>query len=208
LPAPGFRDEVVGLDRVGQRVLCRHRPAVPYDFASISIGSTPQVAGVRGAAEHAVAVKPIHRFNERWLALLERVRHQRGAMTIALVGGGAGGVELALAMQYRLRREIQALGRDPDDLHFHLFTDADQVLPTHNAGVRGDSSRSGATRRGRMAVPRWSRCRPAAEDRDGATWRPTKSSGSPRPAAPPGWLAPVWRWTATASFRSTMCFSR
>ena len=131
-----FRDEVVGLDRVGQRVLCRHRPAVPYDFASINIGSTPQVAGVRGAAEHAVAVKPIHRFNERWLALLERVRHQRGAMTIALVGGGAGGVELALAMQYRLRREIQALGRDPDDLHFHLFTDADQVLPTHNAGVR------------------------------------------------------------------------
>ena len=36
-----FRDEVVGLDRVGQRVLCRHRPAVPYDFASINIGSTP-----------------------------------------------------------------------------------------------------------------------------------------------------------------------
>ena len=132
-----YRDEVIGLDRAAGRVLCRHRPAVPYDFASINIGSTPQVARVNGAEAHAVPVKPIHQFNQRWLALLARVRAQAGrTTTIAVVGGGAGGVELTLAMQYRLRHELQSLGRDPDALVFHLFTSSAQILPTHNAGVR------------------------------------------------------------------------
>ena len=132
-----YRDEVIGLDRAAGRVLCRHRPAMPYDFASINIGSTPQVARVNGADAHAVPVKPIHQFNQRWLALLARVRAQAGrTTTIAVVGGGAGGVELTLAMQYRLRHELQSLGRDPDTLVFHLFTSSAQILPTHNAGVR------------------------------------------------------------------------
>jgi selenide,water dikinase len=53
-----------------------------------------------------------------------------------VVGGGAGGVELTLAMQHRLRRELQALGRNPDELVFHLFTRDRELMPTHNAGVR------------------------------------------------------------------------
>jgi selenide,water dikinase len=131
-----YKDEVIGIDRASRKVLCRHRPPVTYDALSINIGSTPQLAQVAGASEHAVPVKPIRRFNERWLALLERVCLHPGATTIALVGAGAGGVELTLAMQYRLRRELLALGRDPDELHFHLFSADPQILSTHNARVR------------------------------------------------------------------------
>ncbi|MBX9610968.1 MAG: selenide, water dikinase SelD [Burkholderiales bacterium] len=131
-----YRDEVVGIDRAAGQVRCRHRPPVAYDWLSINIGSTPQVQQVPGAAEHAVPVKPIHQFNQRWLALLERVRRHPGRTTIAVVGGGAGGVELTLAMQYRLRAELRAQGRDPAELNFHLFTASAEILPTHNAGVR------------------------------------------------------------------------
>jgi selenide,water dikinase len=131
-----YRDEVVGIDRVAAKVLCRHRPPVPYDLASINIGSTPQVNGVPGASEHAVPVKPIYQFNQRWLSLLARVRQHPGRTTIAVVGGGAGGVELTLSMQYRLRQELQALGRDPGELTFHLFNTGPTLLPTHNARVR------------------------------------------------------------------------
>ena len=131
-----YRDEVVGIDRAARKVLCRNRPPVPYDALSINIGSTPQLARVAGAAEHAIPVKPIRRFNERWLALLERVCKHPGATTIAVVGAGAGGVELTLAMQYRLRNELQALGRDPDELSFHLFSADPQILATHNVRVR------------------------------------------------------------------------
>jgi selenide,water dikinase len=132
-----YRDEVIGLDRSGQRVLCRNRPAVPYDLLSINIGSTPQLAGVEGAEQHAVPVKPIYAFNQRWLALLARVRqHTQGPLRIAVVGAGAGGVELLLAMQYRLLNEFKALGRDPKLLQFILLGADAEVLPTHNAGVK------------------------------------------------------------------------
>ena len=132
-----FHDEAVGIDRDERRVLCRTRPPVPYDVLSINIGSTPQLARVKGAAEHAVPVKPIRRFNDHWLALLGRIRTHAGKATIAVVGAGAGGVELLLAMQHRLRGELSALERDPDDLRFHLFSAHADILPTHNATVRG-----------------------------------------------------------------------
>lgn len=131
-----YRDEAIALDRAGKKVLCRSRPPVPYDLLSINIGSTPMLSNVAGAAEHAIPVKPIHAFNQRWLALLERVVRHPGAMNIAVVGAGAGGVELTLAMQYRLRNELRAAGRDPHDLHFHLLDSGSAILPTHNGAVR------------------------------------------------------------------------
>jgi selenide, water dikinase len=131
-----YRDEVIGIDRAGQKVICKSRPPVPYDQLSINIGSTPQLASTPGAAEHAVAVKPIRNFNDRWLSLLERVKTHAGATKIAVVGGGAGGVELLLAMQFRLRNELKTLGRNPDELQFHLLTSSATILPTHNARVQ------------------------------------------------------------------------
>ena len=131
-----YHDEVIGIDRINQKVLCKNRPPIPYDQLSINIGSTPQLRNVPGAAEHAVAVKPIRNFNDRWLQLLERVKTHSGQTTIAVVGAGAGGVELLLAMQYRLRNELTKLGRNPDELTFHLLTSSHTILPTHNARVR------------------------------------------------------------------------
>ena len=170
-----YLDEVVGLDRQDRKVLCRHRPPVSYDRLSINIGSTPDMTRVNGAADHAIPVKPIRRFNDRWLALLERVCRHAGLTTIALVGAGAGGVELTLAMQYRLRNELQKLGRDPDELRFHLFSAEPDILPTHNArvrrsfervlaqrGVHGASGRRGergVARQGGYARRRSGRCR-------------------------------------------------
>jgi len=132
-------DAVIGIDRSQQQVLCAQRPPIPYDLLSINIGSTPQLPPGDGAQALAVSVKPIAQFNQRWLALLEKARHwpeHRGPLNIAVVGGGAGGVELLLAMQYRLRQERQALGRSPEQLRFVLLTADDDILTTHNPGVR------------------------------------------------------------------------
>ncbi|MHA7854462.1 selenide, water dikinase SelD [Marinobacter shengliensis] len=131
-----YRAEVTGIDRAAKRVICKGRPNVPYDILSINIGSSPRVSEVSGAAEHAVPVKPITGFNNRWLSLLSRIENHDGPMTIAVVGAGAGGVELTLAMQFRLRNELANRGKDPDQLHFHLFDAANEILPTHNAKVR------------------------------------------------------------------------
>ena len=131
-----FSDEVTGIDRAAGKVICRNRPAVPYDLLSINIGSTPRLGEVAGAAEHAIPVKPIFEFNQRWLALIERVRRHPGRTRIGIVGAGAGGVELTLAMQFRLRNELTALQRNPDELEFHLFEGGPHILPTHSPQVR------------------------------------------------------------------------
>jgi len=128
--------KVTGLDRTAQRVHLRNRPDIPYDLLSINTGSTPKLRQVAGAHANAVPVKPIAQFNQRWLRLLERVRGLHSRFTVAVVGGGAGGVELLLSVQHRLRRELQQQGRNPDLLQCVLLTATDTILPTHNRWVR------------------------------------------------------------------------
>src|SRR5262249_20537618 len=93
-----YKDEVVGLDLAGPPVICRRRPPVPYDLLSLNIGSTPNTADVPGASEHAIPVKPIDGFLRRFEALQARVLARKGRTALALVGAGAGGVELLLAV--------------------------------------------------------------------------------------------------------------
>ena len=131
-----FHDQVTGIDRAAQRVHCRQRPSVAYDLLSINIGSTPDQRGLHGAAEQVLPVKPVRGFNERWLALLERIGKGNGPATIAVVGAGAGGVELTLALQYRLRKTRLAHGTDPAAVRFHLFSADAEILVTHPPAVR------------------------------------------------------------------------
>ncbi len=143
-----FVDEATGLDLAGKRVLCRSRPPVPYDVLSLDIGSTPR-ADVPGVAEHATRVKPIDGFLARFEALQDRVRAAGRPMRIAVVGSGAGGVEILLAIRHRLGGTHE----------FHLFGEAETVLPSHNARVQRSFARHLAKRARRRAlrVRGWSR---------------------------------------------------
>ncbi len=140
-------DEVVGIDRHARTVRCASAREMHYDYLSLNIGSAPRMGEVAAADSPAVPVKPIRHFRRCWLDLLQRVcTHREPSTTIAVVGAGAGGVELLLAMQHRLRREIRASGRQPEQLRFHLFTRSPQILPTHAARVREHFMRELAAR--------------------------------------------------------------
>ena len=123
-----IHDEAIGLDRASRRVVCRDHPPIRYDVVSLDIGSTPRPGDVPGAALHTTPVKPIDRFAARWEAILERARAE-GHIRLAIVGGGAGGVELALAAQHRL---TGLLGTAPE---ITLVT-REGLLPSHNRNVR------------------------------------------------------------------------
>jgi selenide, water dikinase len=131
-----YQDEVVDLDLSARRVVCRHRPPVPYDLLSLNIGSTPNTADVPGASEHAIPVKPIDGFLSRFEALKARVLARKGRTRVALVGAGAGGVELLLSVERRLRQEVARSGLDAGDLSFVLVSDVADILPGFPAAFR------------------------------------------------------------------------
>lgn len=132
-----FHEEAIGLDRAAKRVICAGRPPVPYDVLSIDVGSRPRQDDVPGAAEHAVPLKPIDRSIGRWEAVVARARSGApGApFRLCVVGGGAAGVEVSLAAEYRLRRELEKAGLDPRSLEITLVA-GDGILPSHPPRVR------------------------------------------------------------------------
>jgi selenide, water dikinase len=133
-------DEAIGLDLEARRVRCRAHPPVPYDLLSIDIGSTP-VMPASGAAGHAIPVKPIDGFLARWEAMHERIVAAGDRRHVAVVGGGAGGVELMLAVQHRLRRSLVRAGRSISLVEYHLFSRSVAILPSHHARVQRIFSR-------------------------------------------------------------------
>ena len=108
--------------------MCRAHPPIRWDFLSLDIGAAPRADEVPGAALHTVAVKPISQFAVRWKALVARAR-RLPRLRLAVVGGGAGGVELALSAQYRLARLCDG------SAEVTLVT-RDALLASHNRRVR------------------------------------------------------------------------
>jgi len=108
---------VNGIDLQQQQVLTDSQAAISYDQLSIDIGSTPDTS-VPGAKEYAVGVKPVSHFGYVWDELLQNAHGSAGEWGI--VGAGAGGVELVLAMAHRL----QAM----PEIKFHLIFSGQQIL--------------------------------------------------------------------------------
>ena len=120
-----FVDRAIAIDFSKNLVICQTRPPVNFDLLSIDIGSTPATLSVPGAAEYAIAAKPVPEFLASWNQLISRRQnHPEKLLRIAIVGGGAGGVELALNMHSRLQSEI------------HLFHSGAELMPAHNKRVR------------------------------------------------------------------------
>ncbi len=106
---------VVGLDVEQRRLDLDGHPSIRYDVLSINSGAVPGVTGAAG-----VPVKPIGRFLPEW----RRVRAAaRDGQRVTLIGGGAGGVELAMAMRRALDSGVE----------IRLLTE--RLLPAQNDGA-------------------------------------------------------------------------
>lgn len=108
---------VTGLD-LGRREVIAGDLRLPYDLLSINIGITPDVKGVPGAADHAVRVKPVSGL----LAAVDTLGEGR----LVIVGAGAGGVELALALRARMGPAAA----------IELISEGSEIMASHPARVR------------------------------------------------------------------------
>jgi selenide, water dikinase len=114
-----------------QEVVLAEGSTIQYDILSIDVGSTSAMAGVPGAAENAIATRPVEALLQAWNDLTERAAAgANGLGVLAVVGGGAAGVELLLAMQYRLAQLFER-----STVRFVLVTDTDRLLTGHDPKV-------------------------------------------------------------------------
>ncbi len=141
-------DQAIGLDLTQNQVLCGTHPPLSFDILSIDIGSTPHQLRVPGAAEQTIPVKPISKFLQYWQQIQEKTQQfPQQKQRFAIVGGGAGGVELALSVQAHLQRIYHQAKQPTHHLELHLFHRGDRLIPERHPGV-GQTLQNILSRRG------------------------------------------------------------
>lgn len=89
---------VAALDAAKRHVQLEDGRTLDYEIASLNLGSIP--AAAPGSVQHALAAKPFENFMERWLEVKDSVRK------VGVVGAGAAGVEIAMAVAYRAAADV------------------------------------------------------------------------------------------------------
>lgn len=118
-----IKARVTGIDPNLKQISLQGSDEIKFDVLSLDIGSTPDQS-IKGAREFATGVKPITGFQSQWRTL-QTVLDQESTkentnLDWGVVGAGAGGVELVLAMAYRLRLVSH--------LRFHLVFRRPRIL--------------------------------------------------------------------------------
>jgi selenide, water dikinase len=126
-------DRAIGLDLANHRVLCAQRPPIAFDLLSIDIGSTPTIPDLPEGSPQGITAKPVPQFLAWWERLCDRLNQSPHPLTLGIIGGGAGGVELSLTMHHRLQALYQPTATP---FKVHLFQRGAALMPQHNSWVR------------------------------------------------------------------------
>lgn len=90
-----------GLDLSANTVACADGSTVPFDLLSVDTGPEPALRQLPGAIEHALPVRPIEGFVAAWPGVVDRIAGRRGGFELVVLGAGAAGVELAMAIHHK-----------------------------------------------------------------------------------------------------------
>jgi len=125
----------IRVDTAERAIVCDNGESFPYDVLSLDVGTQPYGGETPGVQAHAVVMRPLEKALKGWSDTIVRAREGRiGAVTV--VGGGAAGVELALAMEYRLRQELGLAWA-----HVRVVTNTGLVVPEFPPGARARLTR-------------------------------------------------------------------
>ena len=118
-------ERVTGIDPAARRIFFAARPPLVYDALSVGLGSIP--ACPANGTEWSFPMRPMGNLLQKLDALEERLRQSPQPLQLAVVGGGASGCELSLAIHQRL-------GKYPG-FRLMLLQGNPRLLPEFRQGV-------------------------------------------------------------------------
>ncbi len=92
-----IHSEVTKISAIKKEIYLKGRPKLKFDVLSINSGIESNYKEIEGAQRNCVPVKPISKLANNFLKEIKNFN------SIAFIGGGAGSVELALALKKRLK---------------------------------------------------------------------------------------------------------
>jgi pyridine nucleotide-disulfide oxidoreductase family protein len=118
---------VTGMDADQHRLHLDDGSTMDYSLLSLDVGSETDTSDLAALGERLLPVKPLDDFFVQWPLLMATALKTPG-FRMSVIGGGAAGVEIALAASHRLR---EAGGTARID----LVISETGLLPGHAAGV-------------------------------------------------------------------------
>lgn len=175
------QDSVTGLDAGQRRVHTEESGDIAYDALSLDTGAQVDSASLAATGAQLLAIRPIERFVDDWTHQVALFK-QQGRARLVVVGGGAAGVELALAARYCLAGELGA-----NNVKVVLIASAG-LLPGHGPSIVARVIKTLARHRIELITEYAAGCAAGLQLSDGTTI-PVDAVIAATGVKPPAWLA-------------------
>ncbi|WP_017293241.1 FAD-dependent oxidoreductase [Geminocystis herdmanii] len=124
-------DEVINIDADKKIVSCQSGLKISFDVLSLDIGSRPEKSQIKGANLYGIPIKPIPLFLEKWHKIIDLADNKpHDKMILTIIGGGAGGVELALNIHHKLTKILSA-----ENLTINLIHRGKRIISNHSLSM-------------------------------------------------------------------------
>lgn len=120
--------DVIGLDPSHQMLSLSSAEQIGFDLLSLATGGEADISSLATLGDKLLPVRPVGTFMERWSNFLEK-KALSSTINIAVAGGGAAGVELALGAEFAIRHLFR-------NARISLVTPEDGFLSGHAPEVR------------------------------------------------------------------------
>lgn len=96
-------NRVIGIDAEKSLVYLPENNQIKYDLLSVDMGCETDVSKLVALQEKLLPIRPLDNFIEAWSKIITK-KQNASNYHLVVVGGGAAGVELALAAQYSFKQ--------------------------------------------------------------------------------------------------------
>lgn len=123
-----IQDTICGLEAANAAVDGQNAGKIGYDVISIDTGAKVESSTLSHSGAPLLPIRPLEQFAVGWQSI-KAALIASGAARLAIIGGGAAGIELALAVDYALRLQL------PDDKVSVILVSSGALLGGHAPSV-------------------------------------------------------------------------